>query len=107
MDCHNFAVLCRTYLESEVDNIEPRMDLLTKMLQIDSNEPTPTERRIGVTKLRYMKVRNDMMSTPLTPRACPVSTLTVRIIIRIIINNRIPMMILMILLMRIKMIIII
>ena len=54
------AVICRlftirTYLESEVDTVKKRKDLLEKMLAIDPHAATPEEKENGITKLRYMK----------------------------------------------------
>lgn len=60
MDC---KMGCRTYLESEVDTVTLRKDLLAKMVQIDPNEPSEEEKAHGIHKLRYMKFRDDVTSS--------------------------------------------
>mmetsp|Transcript_12232 Transcript_12232/g.37320 ORF Transcript_12232/g.37320 Transcript_12232/m.37320 type:complete len:289 (-) Transcript_12232:1929-2795(-) len=53
----------RTFRDSEHDNQRPRMDLLEKMLKISATEATQEERRIGITKQRYMTFRDDVSSS--------------------------------------------
>lgn len=60
MDC---KMGCRTYLESETDTVTLRKDLLAKMVQIDPHEPSEEEKLNGITKLRYMKFRDDATSS--------------------------------------------
>lgn len=48
----------RTYLESETGNGEPRQDLLRKLLEFAPREATPDERAHGVSKRRYMRIRD-------------------------------------------------
>jgi 1D-myo-inositol-triphosphate 3-kinase len=56
--------LFRTFLESEVTNTTKRKDLYKKMMEIDPDEPTDTERSIeAITKLRYMQFRESKSST--------------------------------------------
>jgi len=47
----------RTFLETEVTKKTLRMDLLEKMMALDANEPTKHEKKVGITKLRYMEFR--------------------------------------------------
>eukprot|EP00730_Choanoeca_flexa_P015281 TRINITY_DN6982_c0_g1_i1.p1 TRINITY_DN6982_c0_g1~~TRINITY_DN6982_c0_g1_i1.p1 ORF type:complete len:646 (+),score=121.73 TRINITY_DN6982_c0_g1_i1:200-2137(+) len=53
----------RTFLEDDVNTEKLRMDLLNKMLDLDDREPTPEERKSGVTKMRYMQFRERMSSS--------------------------------------------
>lgn len=53
----------RTFKDSECSSLKPRKDLLDKMLEIDPNEPTEEERRVGITKLRYMTFREKLSSS--------------------------------------------
>jgi len=47
----------RTFLETEVTKKTLRMDLLEKMMALDPDEPTKHEKKVGITKLRYMEFR--------------------------------------------------
>ena len=49
MDC---KIGVRTFLESDVADLKPRLDLLEKMDNVDKDYATAEERRICVTKLR-------------------------------------------------------
>jgi len=60
MDC---KIGVRTFLESDVADLKPRLDLLEKMDNVDKNYATAEERRIGVTKLRYMQFREIQSSS--------------------------------------------
>ncbi|XP_041827798.1 inositol-trisphosphate 3-kinase A [Melanotaenia boesemani] len=65
MDC---KMGVRTYLEEELvrarERPKPREDLYKKMVEVDSNGPTPQEHsQRGVTKPRYMQWRETMSST--------------------------------------------
>lgn len=58
----------RTYLEEELvrarERPKPREDLYKKMVEVDSDGPTPEEHsQQGVTKPRYMQWRETMSST--------------------------------------------
>lgn len=58
----------RTYLEEELvrarERPKPREDLYKKMVEVDSEGPTPQEHsQQGVTKPRYMQWRETMSST--------------------------------------------
>ncbi|XP_033728289.1 inositol-trisphosphate 3-kinase homolog isoform X2 [Pecten maximus] len=54
----------RTFLESEVKNPVQRKDLYEKMVALDPNAPTETERKNkAITKLRYMQFREQESST--------------------------------------------
>lgn len=54
----------RTFLEDEVSNTKARTDLYQKMVKVDSTAPTLEEHEAGaVTKLRYMKFREEQSST--------------------------------------------
>ncbi|XP_069108021.1 inositol-trisphosphate 3-kinase homolog [Argopecten irradians] len=54
----------RTFLESEVKNPVLRKDLYEKMVALDPNAPTETERKNkAITKLRYMQFREQESST--------------------------------------------
>mmetsp|Transcript_8561 Transcript_8561/g.22114 ORF Transcript_8561/g.22114 Transcript_8561/m.22114 type:complete len:367 (-) Transcript_8561:406-1506(-) len=55
----------RTYLESEAGNGAPRHDLLRKLLEFAPREATADERANGVSKQRYMRIR-DCYSTSFT-----------------------------------------
>jgi hypothetical protein len=49
-------VIFRTFLESEVKNPVLRRDLYEKMIELDTDAPTPDEReQQAITKLRYMQ----------------------------------------------------
>lgn len=65
-----FLLSCclRTYLEEELvrarERPKPREDLYKKMVEVDSEGPTPQEHsQRGVTKPRYMQWRETMSST--------------------------------------------
>ncbi|XP_054469977.1 inositol-trisphosphate 3-kinase A [Anoplopoma fimbria] len=65
MDC---KMGVRTYLEEELvrarERPKPREDLYKKMMEVDSEGPTPQEHsQCGVTKPRYMQWRETMSST--------------------------------------------
>lgn len=65
MDC---KMGVRTYLEEELvrarERPKPREDLYRKMVEVDSDGPTPLEHsQTGVTKPRYMQWRESMSST--------------------------------------------
>uniref|UniRef100_UPI0037E72C35 inositol-trisphosphate 3-kinase A n=1 Tax=Semicossyphus pulcher TaxID=241346 RepID=UPI0037E72C35 len=65
MDC---KMGVRTYLEEELvrarERPKPREDLYRKMVEVDSDGPTPQEHsQRGVTKPRYMQWRESMSST--------------------------------------------
>ncbi|XP_062296142.1 inositol-trisphosphate 3-kinase A [Scomber scombrus] len=65
MDC---KMGIRTYLEEELvrarERPKPREDLYKKMVEVDSEGPTPQEHsQCGVTKPRYMQWRESMSST--------------------------------------------
>uniref|UniRef100_A0A8C5GJQ9 Kinase n=1 Tax=Gouania willdenowi TaxID=441366 RepID=A0A8C5GJQ9_GOUWI len=65
MDC---KMGVRTYLEEELvrarERPKPREDLYKKMMEVDSEGPTPQEHSLqGVTKPRYMQWRETMSST--------------------------------------------
>ncbi|XP_026163374.1 inositol-trisphosphate 3-kinase A [Mastacembelus armatus] len=65
MDCKMGA---RTYLEEELvrarERPKPREDLYNKMVEVDSDGPTPQEHsQRGITKPRYMQWRETMSST--------------------------------------------
>jgi len=65
MDC---KMGIRTYLEEELvrarERPKPREDLYKKMVEVDSEGPTPQEHsQCGVTKPRYMQWRETMSST--------------------------------------------
>ncbi|CAJ1073549.1 inositol-trisphosphate 3-kinase A [Xyrichtys novacula] len=65
MDC---KMGVRTYLEDELvrarERPRPREDLYNKMVEVDSDGPTPQEHaQRGVTKPRYMQWRESMSST--------------------------------------------
>ncbi|CAG5866465.1 unnamed protein product [Menidia menidia] len=65
MDC---KMGVRTYLEEELvrarERPKPREDLYKKMVEVDSNGPTPQEHsQRGVTKPRYMQWRETLSST--------------------------------------------
>lgn len=65
MDC---KMGVRTYLEDELvrarERPKPREDLYNKMVEVDSEGPTPQEHfQRGVTKPRYMQWRESMSST--------------------------------------------
>ncbi|KAK9533710.1 hypothetical protein VZT92_008811 [Zoarces viviparus] len=65
MDC---KMGVRTYLEEELvrarERPKPREDLYTKMMEVDSEGPTPQEHsQRGVTKPRYMQWRETISST--------------------------------------------
>ncbi|KAF7652741.1 hypothetical protein LDENG_00092880, partial [Lucifuga dentata] len=65
MDC---KMGVRTYLEDELvrarERPKPRKDLYEKMMEVDSDGPTPQEHsQLSVTKPRYMQWRETMSST--------------------------------------------
>eukprot|EP00040_Diaphanoeca_grandis_P041201 m.262613 g.262613 ORF g.262613 m.262613 type:complete len:390 (-) comp46401_c0_seq1:172-1341(-) len=53
----------RTYLEADVSSRAPRLDLLKKLDKLDPEAASEEERRIGVTKLRYMEHREVKSTT--------------------------------------------
>jgi 1D-myo-inositol-triphosphate 3-kinase len=53
----------RTFLESELTKSKPRVDLAKKVMDIDPTLLTKDERTDGITKLRYMQVREELSST--------------------------------------------
>lgn len=56
--------VCRTFAETEVENMLPRQDLYDKMIRIDPNEPTAEEHeQKAITKMRYMQFRERESST--------------------------------------------
>ncbi|EGD81434.1 hypothetical protein PTSG_02155 [Salpingoeca rosetta] len=53
----------RTFQEVEVSKTKRRMDLLGKMVKLDPDEPSEEEKRVGITKARYMIFRERLSST--------------------------------------------
>lgn len=53
----------RTFVESEVEKLEPRRDLAVKIKAIDPDALTADEAEHGVTKLRYMQFRDATSSS--------------------------------------------
>lgn len=62
-DVMDVKIGLRTYLLEDVAASGPRMDLLEKMMALDPDEPTAEERKVGVTKRRYMEYRENLSSS--------------------------------------------
>lgn len=60
MDC---KIGFRTFLSEDVASKAPRLDLLVKLDKMDPDEATAEERKVGITKLRYMEYREKRSST--------------------------------------------